>query len=233
VVKNADADATRLISVLPRLPGFKESSSPVVLNVNATGAELSPPARLPQVKVALDRSEVHGASALVTQFNASFLVAALKRGFRELRVRDHVSPLVMRDASRVNLWMPVRMDVPVPSAPAEPEALPEPVQSNETNVSQPQPETSTMVAMKTTTPETAPVVAPAEPAARIEAPVNAPSEASPLDTLQRAKDLLRELNTALTDVSTALRDLTREKRGVERDLESLKRNLRVLKAVEV
>jgi DNA polymerase III sliding clamp (beta) subunit (PCNA family) len=233
VVKIADADATRLISVLPRLPGFKESSSPVVLNVTATGAELSPPARLPQVKVALDRSEVHGASALVIQFNASFLVAALKRGFRELRVRDHVSPLVMRDASRVNLWMPVRIDVPVPSAPAEPEALPEPVQSNETNVSQPQPETSTMVAMKNTTPEIAPVVAPTEPAARIEAPVNAPSEASPLDTLQRAKDLLRELNTALTDVSTALRDLTREKRGVERDLESLKRNLRVLKAVEV
>jgi DNA polymerase-3 subunit beta len=228
IVKIGDADATRLISVLPRLPGFKEPSSPVRFSVSAAGAELSPPARLPQVKVAFDRSEVLSPGSVVTQFNASFLVAALKRGFRELRVRDAFSPLVMRDASRVNLWMPIRLD-DAPSAPAEPEATPEPVQSS-TNDSQPQP--TNMVAIKTT-PEPAPVAAPADSAVRTPAPVSVPSESSPLDTLQRAKDLLRELNTALTDVSLALRDLTREKRGVERDLESLKRNLRVLKAVEV
>ncbi len=223
-----DADATRLISVLPRLPGFKESSSPVVLNITAHGAVISPPARLPQVQVALDRSEVTGAGNKTVQFNSTFLLSALKRGFRELRVRDAVSPLLMRDASRVNLWMPINFNNdPAPSAPAEPEASP-PVQSS-TNDSQPQPETNTMVAIKTPA-ETA-VQPVAEPVTRI-APVPTP-ESSPLDTLQRAKDLLRELHTALTDVSTALRDLTREKRAVERDLESLKRNLRVLKAVEV
>ena len=219
VIQITEVDATRLMSVLPRLPGFKESSSPVRLSITGSQATLCPPARLPQVVVALDRSAVTGTSPNAVQFNAGFLLAALKRGFRELCVKDEVSPLLMRDASRINLWMPVRMDAsPVP-APAEPEASPA--------TSNPQPETSTMIAIKST-----PAAEPA-PAARIPATTEVASESSPIDTLQRAKDLLRELQTVLTDASVAVRDLAREKRGVERDLESLKRNLRVLKAVEV
>ena len=234
VIQIGAADATRLIAVLPRLPGFKESTSPVRLRVTAHGAELCPPARLPQVVVALDRSEVTGPNVTV-QFNAQFLLGALKRGFRELRVKDEFSPLFMRDDTRINLWMPIRLDnAPAPSAPAEPEALPDPVPSNETNDSQPKPDT-TMVAIKTPTPES-PVAQPAAepaPAARIAAPAETPSEASPLDTLHRAKDLLREVQVVLTEASNGLRDLAKEKRAVERDLEALKRNLRVLKSVEV
>lgn len=234
VIQLGAADATRLIAVLPRLPGFKESTSPVRLRVTAHGAELSPPARLPQVVVALDRSEVTGPNVTI-QFNANLLLGALKRGFRELRVKDEFSPLFMRDDTRINLWMPIRLDdVPAPSAPAEPEASPAPVQSNQPNVSQPKLETN-MVALKTPTPES-PVAQPAAepaPAARIAAPAETPSEASPLDTLHRAKDLLREVQNVLTEATNGLRDLAKEKRAVERDLEALKRNLRVLKSVEV
>ncbi len=226
-IRIGDADATRLISVLPRLPGFKESSSPVRLSITDKGAELSPPSRLPQVKVALDRSEITGGPNAV-QFNSSFLLAALKRGFRELRVRDGVSPLLMKDESRINLWMPVRLDNQVP-APAPVEAS-SPVQSS-TNDSQPQPEPN-MVAIKTPAAES-PVAQPvADPSATRIVPVET-QEISPLDTLQRAKDLLRDVQAAITEASTAIRDLTREKRAVEKDLESLKRNIRVLRAVEV
>ena len=70
------------------------------------------------------------------------------------------------------------------------------------------------------------------PAARIVTPEPV-SEISPLDTLQRAKDLLRDVQAALTDASTAIRELAKEKRAVERDFESLKKNIRVLRAVEV
>ncbi len=244
VIRIAEADATRLLSVLPRLPGYKESSSPVRLSITDNGAELSPPARLPQVKVALDRSEITGPRPVRIQFNAGFFLGALKRGFRELHLRDDVSPAFMKDESRINLWMPIRLDGgPVPSAPApveaspapaQPEASPVPVQSS-TNDTQPQPET-TMVAMKSTpAPEPVPAAPTAEgpaPAARIVTPEPV-SEISPLDTLQRAKDLLRDVQAALTEASNAIRDLAREKRAVERDLESLKRNIRVLRAVEV
>ncbi len=226
-IRITEADATRLISVLPRLPGFKESSSPVRLSVTDKGAELSPPSRLPQVKVALDRSKIEGTGERSVQFNSSFLLAALKRGFRELRVRDGVSPLLMKDESRINIWMPINFNNDPAPAPAPVEASP--VQSS-TNDS-PQPE-NTMVAIKTPAADPIPSAQPvADTATRI-VPVET-QEISPLDTLQRAKDLLREVHTALTDVSTAIRDLTREKRAVEKDLESLKRNIRVLRAVEV
>ena len=224
-VRIADADATRLLSVLPRLPGFKEFNSPVRLSITANGAELSPPARLPQVVVALDRSEVLGTRSNRVQFNAGFLLNALKRGFRELLVKDEFSPVLMKDESRLNLWMPVRLESgPVSSAPAQPEASPVPATSNPTNDSQPE---TTMVAINST-----PAAEPA-PSARITAPAEPVSESSPLDTLQRAKELLRELQTVFAEASVAVRDLAREKRGVERDLEALKRNLRVLKTVEV
>lgn len=225
-IRITEVDAVRLMAVLPRLPGFKESTSPVRLQITATGVEFSPPSRLPQVKVALDHSEVTGMRPQTVQFNASFLVAALRRGFRELRVKDELSPLLMKDESRINLWMPIRLDA-VP-APAQPEASPVP---SSTNDSQPQPETE-MVACKTPAPES-PVASPAEgpgPAARIE---TQPAPDSPVDTLQRAKDLLRDVQAVITEASTAIRDLVKEKRAVERDLETLKRNLRALRAVEI
>ncbi len=224
VIKLAESDAARLIAVLPRLPGFKELTSPVILRISGTGAQLQPPPRLPQVVVALDRSEVTG-PAVVTQFNAHLLLGALKRGFRELRVKDEVSPLIMRDDTRTNLWMPFRRETaPAPSAPAQPEASSAPAQSN------PQPETqpaTTMVAIQP--------IPPAEPTppVRVPAPVEPAGESSPLDTLNRVKDLLRDVQTALNHASNAIRELAREKRAVERDLEALKRNLRVLKNVEV
>ncbi|MBI5767875.1 MAG: DNA polymerase III subunit beta [Verrucomicrobia bacterium] len=230
VVRIAETDAVRLISVLPRLPGFKEDNSPVRLSINADRVELSPPARLPQVVVALEKSAVQATRRYRVQFNAGFLLAALKRGFRELHVKDEVSPLLMKDESRLNLWMPLRLDAPAsppaPHAPAPPEASPEPVQSNPPT--EPQPET-TMVAPKSQ-PAAEPAPAATTPPA---APAEAANESSPLDSLLRAKELLRELHTVLTDASVAVRELAREKRGVERDLDALKRNLRVLKTVEV
>ena len=236
-VRIADADATRLLSVLPRMPGFKESSSPVRLSITANGAELSPPARLPQVVVALERSEVLGTRPNAVQFNASFLLAALKRGFRELCIKDEVSPLVMRDPHRINIWMPVRSEAaPVPSAPAEPEASPVPVQSNPPTETQPQSENKNMVSPNSSHTPESPVVHPAAKpafAARICATPEQVAEYGPLDTLLRARELLRELQTALTATHVEVRELVREKRGVERDLEALKRNLRVLKTVEV
>ena len=236
-IRIADADATRLLSVLPRMPGFKESSSPVRLSITANGAELSPPARLPQVVVALERSEVLGPRPNAVQFNASFLLSALKRGFRELCIKDEVSPLVMRDHSRINLWMPVRSEAaPVPSAPAEPEASPVPVQSNPPTETQPQSENNNMVSPNSSHTPESPVAQPAAKpafAARICATPDQVAEYGPLDTLLRAKELLREVQAAISDASNAIRDLAKEKRAVAKDLEALKGKLRSLKAVEV
>lgn len=212
-VSIGESDAARIASVLPMLPGFREPNHPVVLTITETGATLSPPARLPQVRVALDRSAVTGPAGTV-QFNAGFLLAALKRGFRELRVRDHVSPLVMTDASRVNLWMPIQLesDAPPPSAPATPPVAEQEPSTKENNM--------VAAANRDTAESTAPAV---------------PSPGEPVDAtqhVQRARELLRELNGTLGQLLTSLRETTRQHRAVERDYETLKRNLRVLKAVE-
>ncbi|MBI5692031.1 MAG: DNA polymerase III subunit beta [Verrucomicrobia bacterium] len=221
VITVAEADATRLLTVLPRLPGFKESSSPVCLTVTDRGAELHPPTRLPQVRVALDRSTVLGPPVAV-QFNAGFLITALKVGFREFRARDDVSPLLMRDDSRLHLWMPIRSEASAPVTPIPSPSATEPVAET-----QPQPETKaeTMVANASRLETREPTAPPSEPA---EAPVGDATQ-----HVQRARELLRELNGTLGQLLVGMREAARQHRVVEREYEALKRNLRVLKSVEV
>lgn len=210
VVTLHEADAERLCTVVPRLPGFRDDNSPIQLGIGPEGVSLCPPPNRPQVRVALDRSSVTGPACTV-KFNAQYLLNGLKLGLRELRVRDDRSPVLLRDDSRLQLWMPLRPDAI--SGPA-PEPVPEP---------QPEPQPNTTMVAPVTRIETAP--APAEPVAE---PVGDATQ-----HVQRARELLRELHTTLGQLLVSTRDAARQHRAVERDDEALKRNLRVLKSVEV
>jgi DNA polymerase-3 subunit beta len=117
LVRISDADATRLLSVLPKLPGFKDKDSKLVLSVTTEkGAFLRTASGLPKVHVALDRSEIVRPVATEVAFNSRFFLSALQHGLRDLHARDHVSPLVMTDATKLQVWMPLRDIVTPPEA---------------------------------------------------------------------------------------------------------------------
>lgn len=236
-VRISDADAHRIISVAPKLPGFKDRDSKVVLSVSTSGATLRTPAGLPKVQLALDRSEVVSPSTDEVAFNSRYLISALQMGLRELRTRDAVSPLMMTDGNRIHLWMPLREAKPTdaPSAtPSDPSAeTPTPV----VPTSEPQPThenttpSTTMVASNNATPgtdngtrSTRTSTAPVQPGTVVDA-VNT--------HLNRLRDLLREANGELGNIQTLVKEQQRSHKALERDHESLKKNIRALREVPV
>lgn len=258
LVRISEPDAVRLQSVLPKLPGYKDRDSKVVLSVTDKGAVIRTAANLPKVHVALDRSEVISTCSGEVAFNSRYLLGALSRGMRELRTRDAVSPLMMTDTNRIHLWMPLReVAPPVPTAatvattaPSDPSGeSPAPVVPSEpavqasavseTNVSENQPinTTTTMVAPSTTQPAsetregTGKPVAPAPRVALQETPVSAADAVQA--KLGKVRDLLRDLGNEIGGLQNLLRESTRQYKALERDHESLKKNIRALREVPV
>ena len=243
LVRISEADATRIISVVPKLPGFKDKDSKVVLSITAKGAELRTASNLPKVHLALDRSEVVSTAFTEVAFNSRFLLSALQRGMRSLHARDAVSPVVMTDAgNRMHMWMPLRDVVPPPASKVSPDPSANPVQVvppvSETNVS----ETinhntdTTMVASASKQPvsetreDVKPVVAPS----RINVP-ETPANAGDVlqDKIQRVRDLLKEVQGELGGLQALFRESGRQFKALERDHEALKKNIRALRTVEV
>lgn len=106
----AEADVARLRAVVPKLPGFKDPNSTVVLSISSEkGAVLKTAPRLPKVHVALERSDVTCPAPVEIGFNAKYFLGALDTGLRELRVRDPFSPLVLVDDARLQMWMPIKI----------------------------------------------------------------------------------------------------------------------------
>lgn len=125
LVRLGEADVARIQAVLPKLPGFKDRNSPIVLRVDPQGAALCTTPGRPKVQIALEQSEVVCPQPIKVCFNANYLLGALRNGSRELRARDSVSPVLLTGESRVRLWMPVRMDDDAPAVEppaAEPKA---------------------------------------------------------------------------------------------------------------
>ena len=254
LVRISEPDAARLQSVLPKLPGFKDKDSKVVLSVTDKGAVIRTAANLPKVQVALDRSEVVSTPSSDVAFNSRYLLSALERGMRELHTRDHVSPLMMSDANRIHLWMPLRDVVtppavsseaassssdspgesPVPVVPSEPAVQVSAV--SKTNVSETQTHTTTMVASSTTQPisETSEgggsSTASAPRVILPEAPVSADAVQAKLG---KVRELLRDLGNEIGGLQNLLREATRQFKALERDHESLKKNIRALREVPV
>ena len=250
LVRISEPDAARILSVVPKLPGFKDRDSKVVLSVTDKGAELRTASNLPKVHLALDRSEVVRPATSDVAFNSRFLISALQQGLRELHARDHMSPLVMTESNRLHMWMPLR-DVAPPPAAKEPEAtassdptvpsqvVQKPAEQvppvSETNVSETTKPTTTMVA------STKPVSETREDAGKpvVVAPsrITTESPASAADALQaklgKIRDLLRDLGNEIGGVQALVRDSSRQFKTLERDHETLRKNIRALREVPV
>ena len=230
-------DAVRLQKVLPKLPGYRDHNAPVTLSVEHGFAVLQAGKEGGLVTLDLPAVKTEGPRVLC-RFNRQFLVQALSHGFRQLCVHDDRSPLIMRDGSRLHLWMPVRIEAPPPAPVPAPVAVP-----NETKT-ETQPDTPPMQESTAATP--APVNRLATPASapvnRTETSVPAASRITPADNaaadpvtekVQQARDLLRQLNGTLGEVLVAVKESARSHRTLERDHEALRKNIRALRAVEV
>lgn len=121
-VNLSDEDVLQLGATLRRLPGAELPHAPVCLRVNHGTAEVLSPGSS-SVRVGLPTSTVLGPDAQVA-FNRNFLLRALATGFRELHLRDGVTPVLMTHGDRIHLWMPVRLDPPAADPVAEDAAQP-------------------------------------------------------------------------------------------------------------
>lgn len=257
VVRLGEVDAARIKSVLPKLPGIKDRHSPIVLRVDPDGAALCTAPGFPNVRVALEHSEVICAQPVQVGFNRNFLLGALATASRELRVRDEVSPVLLAGDSRLQLWMPVRVNEVGPAAPAvEPSAAPATVPSysdpssespalvvpaSENSVSETQthnPPTNMVAPDTTTQPDrdnNREDAAPGAVASRTPpVPAQSATVADAINArLARLRDLLREAGNEFTNIQNLVKEQQRSYRVLERDHESLKKNIRALREVPV
>ncbi len=114
LVHLGEVDVARIKSVLPKLPGFKDTNSPIVLRIDGDSASLHTAPGRPKVQVALEHSDIVCKEPVSVGFNAKLLLGALQTKSRELRVRDPRSPVMLTGYSRVQLWMPVHIEEPQP-----------------------------------------------------------------------------------------------------------------------
>jgi DNA polymerase-3 subunit beta len=263
LVHLGEVDVTRIKTVLPKLPGFKEHNSPIVLRIDSDGASLHTAPGRPKVHVALEHSDIVCKEPVRIGFNARFLLSALETQSRELRVRDPRSPIMLTGYSRMQLWMPVQIEEPQPvpvspvepaeSAPSDPSSeSPTPVVpvSESTPVSETQPvseiETqthnpnTTMVATVTT--NNAQPVSPqredtASGAVASRIPAAPAQPVTVVDAinqrLARLRDLLREAGNEFANIQALVKEQQRSYRVLERDHEALKKNIRALREVNV
>ena len=237
VVTFSQEDAARLQRVLPKLPGGKDAHSPLKLRVKDGCVGIQAGKAGAEVNVDLPGTAVTG-GAVATKFNREFLVAALTHGFRELRIRDGVTPLLMRDGPRLHLWMPIRDDASTPAAPA---AVPNVSETQPASADQPSNETSTpsMPRPDPTTPASPDAgTPPVLPASRLQAAA-VPATETPvtfetaLEQLQQAREAVRNLGGTLAVLTVAFKELARDHKSLERDHEALRKSVRSLREIEV
>jgi hypothetical protein len=117
VIPNTDTMVSRLhlsedgarflVHVLPRLPGNKDGSSPLTLDLGQQVLLRARAERSPQIsEVLLSGSSCDGPAVRIA-CNRRFLWRVVQLGFRDISVRNATTPLVCRDETRTYLFMPL------------------------------------------------------------------------------------------------------------------------------
>jgi len=108
----SEGDARFLTHILPRLPGDKDDSSPVTLDLDQQVVLRARSERSPQLnEVVLSGSSCEGPAVRVA-CNRRFLWRVVQLGFRDLMVRNNTTPLLCRDEMRTYLFMPLESALP-------------------------------------------------------------------------------------------------------------------------
>jgi hypothetical protein len=223
----SEDDARFLSHVLPRLPGDKDDSSPVTLDLSQEVLLRAQGERSPQVSEVLLSSSSCEGTAVRVACNRRFLWRLVQLGFRDLMVRDANTPLLCRDETRTYLFMPLGGAVsPVADAvrivsgeslPVATRAKPKPQLEN----TQPEPERSREAMPRSQNNGDDPRNGPAGvPPTSLSS-----SEAEPLDPLMEAealRSLLQDAQLRLNRLLAALKQQRRHNRALRAAMDSLR-----------
>ncbi len=232
----SEKDAGKLREVLPKLPESKDSHAPIDLRVEGNRVHISAGGGESANTVTVTGSKVAGPTVAI-RFNRRFFGDALAQGFRQMGIRDELSPVLMEDKEqkRLHLWMPLAPPEPVrqsasgnrthteaPETESPKEAVAE-TGASSTEERKPEPMAERTTANGTTRkdPDNTRNGHGTDPAARAQEAVN------------RLRELLRELQGTVQQVNSALKENVRERRNLEKEHQSLRRNLKGLKSLEL
>jgi hypothetical protein len=216
----SEDDARFLAHVLPRLPGGKDDTSSVTLDLGAqivlrTGADESPQVH----EVVLSGSSCAG-PAVRLACNRRYLWRVVQLGFREVLIGNATTPLLCRDPTRTYLFMPLEGALPpaadavrIVSSDTPAVALRAQPQSEPPRRKEPMPRPST------------PGEEPRNGPAGLPAPSPPTSEAEPPDPLVEAealRALLHDGQLRLGRLLAALKQQRRHSRALRAAVDSLR-----------
>lgn len=239
-----DDAVAAVLEALPRMPGFDDSSQPVVLAVH--GGKLALCSRSKHsdhwTEVPVPGTSAEGPDQRVC-LNRSFVTKGLRFGFTELEIENGISPVLFTGPGKTMIVMPMRLDdPPVPSEPTQPSSQPEvtPAETAEAatpSAVQPENPTEPHTAMATTNNITA---LPAPERASIKSNNGNGSSngetgtglKAVVDQVERIKVNLRDMISDLNDTLDLLKAAEKEKKATLKEVESIRAALRSLQKVE-
>jgi DNA polymerase III sliding clamp (beta) subunit (PCNA family) len=208
---------TSLLKVIPNLPG-KDGQHQVVrlrvdkvLTIEGRNKDDKEP-----TQVAINDVVITG-KAKVISLNRDYLLNALRFGFDEVAILDELSPMVISQAGRQMVIMPVNPNGSSAARPITPAPKPE-------TTTPPQPEAEAQ-------PERKPDVA--RTAAKPEAAKPAVQPPSLIDQVEQIKDTLKNVVRDLSLVVDAVKAVEKDQRVSEKEVESARATLRKLQQVSL
>jgi DNA polymerase III sliding clamp (beta) subunit (PCNA family) len=209
---------TSLLQVIPNLPGNDGQHQVIRLRVDKVlTVEGRNKSDTEPTKVDINDVVITG-KAKDLSLNREYLLNALRFGFTELAILDERSPLVISEAGRQMIIMPVN---PNGSQTARP-TMPAPQTSSTTTT--PKPEAEAQPERKTDMPKAA---------IKPEAPK--PAEPSPIpsliDQVEQIKETLKNVIRDLTTLVDSVKLAEKEKRASEKEVEAARATLKKLQQV--
>lgn len=166
---------------------------------------------------------VEGGSEGFVCFNYNFLMEGLKHGLRQLTLKDELAPVLLQDADRMQLFMPLRANLKdsdwkvTHAHQASTPAVPKPAEAPP---------------LKAAACATKP-----EPSVRSSAPVDKAPEPDPvariINEAAELRDSLKAGAQALGQLIKTAREANRERNDLEREHLALKKSVRSLQKIEV
>ncbi len=230
VIELSDADL-ELLERLARLPFTREKDALAGLRRAGNELRLMIGRGKDRQVYALKPDSIEGGRDAEVFFNYNFLLEGLKHGLRTLTIKDELDPLILKDAHRVQLFMPLRHHAEpgewkITQSGVKTDAKPAPANARE-------PKAAPKLAAES-------VSAPVKTAPMTMAPDRPQGKAEEPDGIQiliedatQLRDSLKESLSGLGRLLKTARRVSRERSDLEREHLTLKRSIRSLQKIEV